>query len=356
MATIDNGRRSLEVIDVHVGGDVHRIVLGGVRELPGATVLEKMQYLKTHGDGLRQLLLLEPRGGHPSLYADLVVEPTHPDADAGFIIMEIMGYPVISGTNTMSTAIALLESGRVPMADGPNRISLEAPGGLIDIVADCERGKVTRVRYQANSPSFVYASSQAIEVPGWGNVAFDLIWTGAFYPVVSANALGLGFAFAKDEEKSLVAFSQAFLSAVHELPRPIHPEFGDEGPLSFVVFAGNPTTEPAGGLVARTSCYVHPSEHLCRAPAGVPSTAVLAQLVHRGILKRGDSLRTRSIFESELKVTVEEVGVYYGRYAGIRATVEGSGFVIAKTQVVVDFDDPMTPRDGLETILSAAQD
>ncbi|MFT4437768.1 proline racemase family protein [Caballeronia sp. 15715] len=343
-------RKVIEIVDVHVGGDVHRIVLGGVRELPGATVFEKMQYLKTSADGLRQLLLLEPRGGHPSLYADLVVAPTDPDAVAGFIIMEVMGYPMISGTNTMSTAIALFESGRVPMVDGVNQISLEAPGGLIKIVADCEGGRVKRVRYQASSPSFVYSSGNIVEVPGWGSVEYDLVWTGAFYPIVNARALG--FALTKNEEKRLVSFSQAFLSVAREQARPIHPEFGDEGPLSFVMFAGDPIDEPYVGKAVRTSCYVHPSDYVCRAPAGVPSTAIAAQLVGKGILGNGDSLRTISVFDSELDVMVNEVGTYYETYAGIRATVQGSGYVIAKTQLVVDFEDPFTPQDGLAGILN----
>src|SRR5262245_18618211 len=107
-------RYSIEAVDVHVGGDLHRVVLGGIKNLPGSTVLEQMKFLQTNGDGLRKLLLLEPRGGHPSLYADLVVPPSHPGVDAGFIIMEVMGYPLISGTNTMSTAIALLETQRIP--------------------------------------------------------------------------------------------------------------------------------------------------------------------------------------------------------------------------------------------------
>lgn len=90
-------RAEIEVVDVHVEGGLHRIILGGVKPLPGATVLEQMQYLRSHGDGLRQLVLNEPRGGRPSLFADLVVPPCLPEADAGYIIMETMGYPLISG-------------------------------------------------------------------------------------------------------------------------------------------------------------------------------------------------------------------------------------------------------------------
>lgn len=76
-------RRLIEVVDVHVGGDLHRIVLDGVAELPGDTVLAKMNHLRDHADGLRKLVLTEPRGGHPALYGDLVVKADHPEAAAG---------------------------------------------------------------------------------------------------------------------------------------------------------------------------------------------------------------------------------------------------------------------------------
>jgi proline racemase len=338
----------IEVVDVHVGGDLHRIVLNGIAELPGATVLEKMNYLRSDGDGLRQLLLQEPRGGHPSLYADLVVPPSDHRADAGFIIMELMGYPVISGTNTISTATALLETGRIPMIDGEVTLVLEAPGGLIDVIAECVGGKVRSVSYEANTPSFVHSSGLSIDVPGRGLVEFDLIWTGAFYPVVDAKAIG--FDLVKDEEAELVRFAQDFLAVAGERYRPIHPVFGDEGPLSFVVFAGEALTTNTTQIECRVCCYELPRTNVCRSPAGVPTTAVLARLVFRDQLKLGESLRSESIFGSDLTATLIQIDDYHG-YQGIRVMVRGTGWVTARSKLVVDFDDPLTPDAGLQQLL-----
>lgn len=275
---------TVEVVDVHVGGDLHRIVLGGIRPLPGTTVLDQMEYLKAEGDGLRQFLLNEPRGGHPSLFADLVVPPASPEADAGFIIMERMGYPLISGTNTMSTAIALLETGRIPMRDGLCPVTLEAPGGLIQVQAECAGGKVTKVTYEA--PSFLAESDIAVEVPGWGTVTFDLVWTGAFYPVIDAATLD--FSLVREEEEELVRFAKAFIPAARAICHPIHPEFGEEGPLSFVVFAGSPGQSAGGERECKVCCYEYPRSSVCRSPAGVPTTSVVVRLLHRGALNVGD--------------------------------------------------------------------
>lgn len=342
-------RRLLDVVDVHVGGDVHRIVVGGIRSLPGTSPLEKMTYLKTKADGLRQLLLMEPRGGHPSLYADLVVEPSDPAADAGFIIMELMGYQLISGTNTISTAVALLETGRVPKRNGMVPIALQAPGGLIKVRAECEGDRVKSLTYEASTPSFVAASDLVADLPGRGPVRFDLIWTGAFYPVI--DAASVGFSLVREEEAELVRFANEFLAAAKPICHPIHPEFGDEGPLAFVVFVGTVEAGENGTAERRVCCYEHPRSNVCRSPAGVPSTAAALQLAHRGELRTGDALRTVSIFGTDLHVTILETLPYHGRQ-GTRVAVTGTGWVIARSQLVVDLDDPLTPKDGLESVLA----
>ena len=104
---------TLQLIDTHAGGDVSRIVTGGVDPLPGATVRQQMEYLRDDADGLRRLLLEEPYG-IPEMSVDLIVPPSHPDASVGYIIMEVMGYAIYSGSNTICTATAVLESGLVP--------------------------------------------------------------------------------------------------------------------------------------------------------------------------------------------------------------------------------------------------
>lgn len=341
---------SIEVVDVHVGGDVHRIVMDGIRPLPGTTVLDQMRYLKGQGDGLRKLLLEEPRGGHPSLFADLVVPSSNTQADAGYIIMETMGYPLISGTNTMSTAIALLETGRIPMRDGIVPVTLEAPGGLVQVNASCKDGKVLSVTYEAQTPSFVAETGIEVEVPGWGVIAFDVVWSGAFYPIVDAGALGFGLV--RTEEAELVRFAKTFLKSARDVCHPQHPAFGDEGPLSFVVFAGALSGSGDSGWERRICCYVYPENSVCRCPAGVPTTAAAMQLLHKGNLAVGDRLRTISIFDTDLNAKITGTESYYGHQAA-RAAVTGTGWIIARSQVNVDFRDPLTPKDGLHLLLKS---
>ena len=39
-----------------------RVIVGGVLDVPGSTMFEKMCHLQQNGDDLRKLMLREPRG------------------------------------------------------------------------------------------------------------------------------------------------------------------------------------------------------------------------------------------------------------------------------------------------------
>jgi proline racemase len=55
-------RRMVTVVGAHAEGEPNEVITGGVLDVPGATMFEKMRHLETAGDALRQFLLHEPRG------------------------------------------------------------------------------------------------------------------------------------------------------------------------------------------------------------------------------------------------------------------------------------------------------
>ncbi|MDX1715248.1 MAG: proline racemase family protein, partial [Halomonas venusta] len=154
---------TIQLMDTHAGGDVSRIVTGGIGVLPGATVRQQMEFLRDDADGLRRLLLEEPYG-IPEMSVDLLVPPSHPEAVAGYIIMEVMGYPIYSGSNTLCTATAVLESGLVPKREGIQRFKLEAPAGLVQIEAKVSNGVVESVTCEG-LPSYIDTYRDTIQVP-----------------------------------------------------------------------------------------------------------------------------------------------------------------------------------------------
>ena len=97
----------ISAVDLHACGEPGRVITGGVLDVPGKTMFEKRLYIEQHMDDLRLRMLREPRG-YPAANCNLLLPPTHPEADAGFVIMEQVEYPPMSGTNTICVVTALL--------------------------------------------------------------------------------------------------------------------------------------------------------------------------------------------------------------------------------------------------------
>lgn len=337
--------RSLELIDTQSGGDVSRIVVNGIGGVPGASVLEKMRYLQGHGDGLRRLLLSEPYGD-PAMSVDLIVEPSDPDAQAGYIIMEAMGYPLYSGSNTICTATAVLESGIVPLEEGEQSLVLESPAGLARIKAHNRDGHVRSVTTQGE-PAYVAERDLSIDVPHYGRVHYDLVWSGAFFAVL--DTAPLGFQLVKDEMIALAAFGDAFVRAVQPEFRQVHPELGDLGPLPFAHFAGPVETLDGGGFRSPSATYVHPGV-ICRSPTGTGTSARLALMYENGQIGEGQWLETVSPRGSSFIGTVLGQAVVGDRRA-LHSHITGRAWTLAHSTISVDLDDPMVDISDLAHLL-----
>src|SRR5215831_12303618 len=142
----------ITAVDAHACGEPGRVITGGVLDVPGRTMFDKMTHLRDHADHIRLRMLREPRG-YPASNCNLILPSNHPDADAGFIIMEQVEYPPMSGTNTICVVTVLLETGMIPVRGPLMRLKLDTPAGLIEVEAEISEGKVTRVTFQ-NVPAF----------------------------------------------------------------------------------------------------------------------------------------------------------------------------------------------------------
>src|SRR6266436_6221217 len=142
----------ITAVDAHACGEPGRVITGGVLDVPGKTMFEKKVYLETHADHIRKRMLREPRG-YPAANCNLILPPTHPEAAAGYVIMEQTEYPGMSGTNTICVTTVLLETGMVPMREPVTELALESPAGLIRVHAECAGGKVRQVTFR-NVPAF----------------------------------------------------------------------------------------------------------------------------------------------------------------------------------------------------------
>ena len=183
---------AVDAVDAHAEGQHGRVVVAasGVLAAPGATMFEKMKYFEEHGDWFRLLMLREPRG-YPRSCVNVLLPPTDPRADAGFVIMEQSAlFATMSGTNLMVVTTVLLETGLLKQSEPVTTLLLEVPAGLIEVRAHCEGGRVTLVEFE-NVPSFATAVDVPVEVPGFGTVPVSVAWGGMACAVVDADALGV---------------------------------------------------------------------------------------------------------------------------------------------------------------------
>ena len=92
----------ITVVGVHAEGEVGRVITGGVIAPRAASMFERQQALQRDHDGLRGLLLSDPRGS-ANAAVNLITPPIAPEADIGMIVIEADDYPPMSSSNLMCT-------------------------------------------------------------------------------------------------------------------------------------------------------------------------------------------------------------------------------------------------------------
>jgi proline racemase len=333
----------ITAVDVHAAGEPGRVITGGVRDVPGASMFEKMVYLRDHADDLRLLMLREPRG-YPALCANVILPPTVPEADAGYVIMEQVEYPPMSGSNTICVATALIETGMVTVTEPVTELVLEAPAGLIRVRAEVRDGKCVSVTFR-NVPAFAAYLDATIEVPQLGSVTVDVGWGGMYY--VLADAARFGFALTPDEGADVTRVTSMLKAAAREQLPVVHPENPGItditiGQLYGPAHAAGSTRRNAVTVSSGAFDWERPATWtgvLDRSPCGTGTCAAMAVLHAKGLLAIGEDFVHESIigtvFTGRL---VEETTI--GGQAAVVPTITGPGWITGIAQYVVDPSDP----------------
>ncbi len=333
----------IQAVDAHACGEPGRVIVGGVLDVPGANMFEKMKHLEKHADGLRRRMLREPRG-YPAANCNLILPPTVPGADAGFVIMEQIEYPGMSGTNTICVTTVLLETGMLPMREPVTELALEAPAGLIHVRAECANGKVRRVTFQ-NVPAFAVYLDRPIEVPNLGTVTVDVAYGGMFYVIADGAALGLRLT--PDEGRDITRVSELIKAAAQEQLPCVHPEQPGFSGVTIAQLSGPPSSADADVRNAVTVStgkldWSRPATWtgaIDRSPCGTGTCAKMATLHAKGRLGLNQDFRHEGIlgtvFTGRL---IAETKV--GQYAAVVPTLSGSAWITGFASYVVDPEDP----------------
>ncbi|MFC0219942.1 proline racemase [Pseudochelatococcus lubricantis] len=324
-------RVSIHVIGCHAEGEVGDVIVGGVLPPAGATMMDKMIAMERDHDNIRRMLICEPRGS-VARHVNLIVPPTREDCVAGAIIMEPTEYVPMSGSNTICVATVLLETGMVPMHEPETRFRLDMPGGVIEVRALCRDGKCVSVTFR-NAPAFAERLDAPLELAGYGTIGIDIAYGGMFYGIVDARALG--FSVTPDEARDLGILGEKIRVAAREQFEVVHPLFSHVRGVSIVQFA-MPFQGP--GKVTRNTCIVSPGRS-DRSPTGTGTSARMAVLQARGLMKTGDVLIHESIIGSHFTGRIEALTEIAGRKA-IIPEITGRAWITGEHSYYLDPTDP----------------
>ena len=324
--------RTLHVVSCHAEGEVGDVIVGGVAPPPGESLWDQRDFLE-RDETLRDFVLNEPRGG-VFRHVNLLVPARHPEAQMGFLIMEPADTPPMSGSNAICVATVLLDTGIVEMTEPVTEMTLEAPGGLVRVRADCSGGKARRIHVE-NVASFAGKLNAMLDVPGLGSILVDTAYGGDSFVVVDAAALGL--ALGEDEARDLAELGVRITAAANDQLGFDHPVIPQWRHISFCLFAGAPE-ETETGLRAKSVVAIRPGK-IDRSPTGTAVSARMALLHAGGRMRVGDRLTGVSIIGSE----------FHGRILGettlgdrpaIRPRISGRAWITGMHQHMLDPEDP----------------
>lgn len=320
---------AIEIVGCHAEGEVGDVIVGGVEPPPGDSVWAQSRWIDSD-QTLRNLVLNEPRGG-VFRHVNLLVPPVSPEAAAGFIIMEPCHTPPMSGSNAMCVATVLLETGRVAMVEPVTEFSIEAPGGLVAVRAECRDGKAERITIR-NLPSFADRLDAQLDVPDIGVVRVDTAFGGDSFVLVDAADLGL--VVEPTAAAELAEVGALVTAAANEQLGFRHPTNPEWAHISFCQIAGA-LASGTGGFELRSTSVIDPGK-LDRSPTGTGVSARLAVLHARGMAGVGDRMRMRSVIGSEFHGRIAEIA----DGGAIVPEITGRAWITGVTHHLVDPADP----------------
>ena len=349
----------ITAIDLHACGEPGRVITGGVPDVPGRTMFEKKTYIEEHMDWLRKLMLREPRG-YPAANCNLLLPPSDPRAQAGYVIMEQVEYPPMSGTNTICVATALIETGILPVAGPAARLVLEAPAGLIQVDVVVRDGKVKSVTFE-NVPAFAVHLDTMIEVPHLGSARVDVAFGGMFY--VIADAAQFGLQLTPDQGRDIARIGRMLTEGAREQLPVVHPENPDIRGITIAELTGaaeNSDAAARNAVVVSTGAvdWRKPATWtgaLDRSPCGTGTCARMAALHAKGKLRVGDAFVHEGILGTTFTGRIlHETQV--GNYRAIVPSLTGRAWIAGKAEYIVDPEDPFPQGFTVGDIWGTAMD
>ncbi|MFW6041097.1 MAG: proline racemase family protein [Thermoplasmatota archaeon] len=322
----------IETIESHTAGEPLRVIVKGLPNIEGDTILEKRSFVKENFDEIRRGLMLEPRG-HPDMYGAIITEPTTPDGDIGVIFIHNDGYSTMCGHGIIALTKVILDK-RIIDKEGDNpEINYDTPAGRVKASAKIEDGKVVEVSF-LNVPSFVYKDSLSIWTSEFGKIDFDIAFGGAFYAYLPVDQIELKIN-QKNHDK-FVKIGRKIKKMISKKYEIKHPYEDDLGFLYGTIFIG-PPSDPSNH--SRNVCVFADGE-VDRSPTGTGVSGRAAIHYSRGEIHKGEMITIESILGTTFDVEVVKT-TKFRNFEAIIPKVTGGAYITGQSKYYFDPDDPL---------------
>ncbi|QSB05162.1 proline racemase family protein [Natronoglycomyces albus] len=317
-------------VDSHTEGMPTRVITGGVGVLPGATMNERRTRFLAERDGLRKLLMREPRG-HSAMSGAILQPPTRPDADYGVLFIEVSGCLPMCGHGTIGVATVLVETGMVEVTEPETIVRLDTPAGLIETRVLVENGEAKAVTIR-NVASFAVELDAEVTVPGFGVVRYDMAYGGNFYAMVDLESLDI--AFARSNAPAMIEAGLRIMEAIND-QRPVrHPTRPDINACHHVHL----TAPGSNAHHSRHAMAIHPG-WIDRSPCGTGTSARMAALHARGQLGLHQEFVNESLIGSRFTGRLIEARGVNGINM-VTPQVTGRAWITGTATYLLDPSDP----------------
>jgi len=306
--------RSIKTIDAEVAGEAVRLIVEGGPSVPGRTMGEKLNWLRKSGEGLRQVVMLEPRG-HSGMHGALLTEPVSADAHAGLLSMHAGGFPLLSGEGIVAAVTLALENGIIQ-------------GDFDELLFDTAAGLIrARPRYETLTPirvsgveltgvsSFVHSPGLPLQI-GTRKVMVDVAFGGEFYAITDSEAAGIPIDML--HEAALIRMGREIKEAVEASVDVRHPGDSRLKGIHGTIFTGAPRAE-----ADLRSATVLEGDVLRRSPGAMGTAALMAVLDAMGLMADEHRFTHEGILGTVLKGRVLSRGAI-GEIPTVTPVIEGT--------------------------------
>ena len=320
------------VFNAHCCGEIGDVV-AGIKNLNFHSPAEASKNLLIDKKW-RNFFLNEPRGG-VFKHCNILLRPSIKNADAGFVIMEPEDNPPMSGSNTICVTTVLLEKNIIKMQYPQTILNLEAPGGLIKVIANCKNKKVENVTL-TNLPCFADKIDVDLKTKNFGTIKVSTAFGGDSFLICNAEDFKLKIEpinakkFVKIAKELLL---EANLSIGFE-----HPTIKDLNYLSFCQFV-EPIKKNQNSILSGLNTVVIRPGKLDRSPCGTGTSARLAVMKEKNEIQLNEDFISESIIGSQFKASIEKE-IQVDNKNCIIPQITGSAFITGEQKLYLDENDP----------------